>query len=297
MTTQIQVDSAARFPSVAEQALPPRRSILRLARVVGWAGSLLLTLMLVFAFFPDSVAPYDATERVGLPLQRPSSENILGTNDLGQDLFSELIAGTRASLFTGLIVSIIAVSVGTVAGLISGYLGGWMDSVLMRLTDLILVLPFLPLVILISVYLGPSQRNIILVLAIFFWAGPARLIRARVLSTRADTYIEAARALGANPLQIMVGHLWSSVRPLALVQIVLIASASILAESSLSFLGLGDPSGKSWGTMLYFARASGAFLSDAWKWWVLPTGLMITLAVLSLGLISYSLEQRMVRSA
>ena len=297
MTTQIQVDSAARFPSLPEQPLPPRRSILRLARVVGWAGSLLLTLMLVFAFFPDTVAPYDATERVGLPLQRPSRENILGTNDLGQDLLSELIAGTRASLFTGLIVSVIAVLIGTVAGLISGYLGGWLDSVLMRLTDLILVLPFLPLVILISVYLGPSQRNIILVLAIFFWAGPARLIRARVLSTRADTYIEAARALGANPLQIMLGHLWSSVRPLALVQIVLVASASILAESSLSFLGLGDPSGKSWGTMLYFARASGAFLSDAWKWWVLPTGLMITLTVLSLGLISYSLEQRMVRSA
>jgi ABC-type dipeptide/oligopeptide/nickel transport system permease subunit len=252
--------------------------------------------MLVLAFFPNFVAPYDATERVALPLQKPGDENILGTNDLGQDLFSELIAGTRASLFTGLIVAVISVAFGTVVGLVSGYLGGWIDSLLMRLTDLILVLPFLPLVILISVYLGPSQRNIILVLGIFFWAAPARLIRARVLSTRSDTYIEAARALGASPLQIMVGHLWSSVRPLALVQVVLIASASILAESSLSFLGLGDPSGKSWGTMLYFARASGAFLSEAWKWWVLPTGLMITLTVLSLGLISYSLEQRLVRS-
>ena len=94
----------------------------------------------------------------------------------------------------------------------------------------------------------------------------------------------------------MASHLWSGVRPLALVQIVLIASASILAESSLSFLGLGNPSGKSWGTMLYFARASGAFLSDAWKWWVLPTGLMITITVLSLGMIGYSLEQRIANS-
>jgi peptide/nickel transport system permease protein len=297
MTTQTQVDSTQRLLPLSQHPLPPKRSSLRLARVVGWAGSFVLTLMLIFAFFPNSIAPYDATERVALPLQKPGEENILGTNDLGQDLFSELIAGTRASLFTGLIVSIIAVSIGTIAGLASGYMGGWLDSLLMRITDLILVLPFLPLVILIGVYLGPSQRNIILVLAIFFWAGPARLIRARVLSTRADTYIEAARALGANPLQIMTGHLWSSVRPLALVQVVLVASASILAESSLSFLGLGDPSGKSWGTMLYFARASGAFLSDAWKWWVLPTGLMITLTVLSLGLIGYSLEQRMVSSA
>jgi peptide/nickel transport system ATP-binding protein/peptide/nickel transport system permease protein len=268
----------------------------RLAAVAGWIGIFILAIMLILAIFPTYVAPYDSTERVALPLQRPGQENILGTNDLGQDLFSELIAGTRASLFTGIIVSFIAVFIGTMVGITSGYLGGWVDSLLMRLTDLILVLPFLPLVILISVYLGPSQRNIIMVLSIFFWAGPARLIRARVLSTRSDTYIEAARALGASPLRIMAGHLLSAVRALALVQIVLVASASILAESSLSFLGLGDPSGKSWGTMLYFARASGAFLSEAWKWWVLPTGLMITLTVLSLGLIGYSLEQRMVSS-
>jgi ABC-type dipeptide/oligopeptide/nickel transport system permease subunit len=296
MTSQVQLDSTARFLPLHKRPLPPKRTTLRLARVVGWGGGFVLILMLFFAFFPNVIAPYDSTERVALPLQNPNGENILGTNDLGQDLFSELIAGTRASLFTGIIVAVLAVSIGTVVGLVSGYLGDWTDSLLMRLTDLILVLPFLPLVILISVYLGPSQRNIIIVLAIFFWAGPARLIRARVLSTRSDTYIEAARALGANSLQIMIGHLWSSVRPLALVQVVLIASASILAESSLSFLGLGDPSGKSWGTMLYFARASGAFLSDAWKWWVLPTGLMITLTVLSLGLIGYSLEQRLVRS-
>lgn len=296
MNMQIELGSTPRFLPLPQPSRSPKRTTLRLARVVGWVGSFVLALLLVLAFFPNAVAPYDSTERVALPLQEPNAENILGTNDLGQDLFSELIAGTRASLFTGLIVAVIAVSIGTVVGLTSGYLGGWIDSLLMRLTDLILVLPFLPLVILISVYLGPSQRNIILVLAIFFWAAPARLIRASVLSTRSETYMEAARALGANLLQIMVRHLWSSVKPLVLVQVVLVASASILAESSLSFLGLGDPSGKSWGTMLYFARASGAFLSEAWKWWVLPTGLMITLTVLSLGLIGYSLEQRMVGS-
>ena len=296
MTVQSQADVTPRLLSPIHRTWPTQRTNWRLTRVAGWIGMLVLTLMLTFAIFPSAVAPYDATERVALPLQRPSAENLLGTNDIGQDLYSELIEGTRASLFTGLIVSSIAVFFGTIIGLASGYLGSWVDSLLMRLTDLILVLPFLPLVILISVYLGPSQRNVILVLAIFFWAGPARLIRARVLSLRADTYIEAARALGANPLQIIAGHLWSGVRPLALVQVILVASASILAESSLSFLGLGDPSGKSWGTMLYFARASGAFLSDAWRWWVLPTGLMITLTVLSLGLVGYSLEQRISNS-
>ncbi len=264
----------------------------RLIRTTGLIGIFGLTLLLALAMFPSFFAPFDATERVALPLQKPNNENILGTNDIGQDLFSELIAGTRASLFTGLTVAFIAIVIGTIVGVMSGYLGGWPDSILMRFTDLILVLPFLPLVILIAVYLGPSQRNVILVLAVFFWAGPARLIRSQVLSMKSEPYIEAARALGANPLRIMIRHLWSGVKPLVLAQIVLVASASILAESSLSFLGLGDPSAKSWGSMLYFARASGAFLGDAWKWWVLPTGLMITLTVLSLGLISYGLEQR-----
>ena len=275
------------------RVLSPRH----LSQLSGWIGGIVLTLLLILAIVPKAIAPYDPTKLVAAPLQRPSAQNILGTNDIGQDLLSELIAGTRASLFTGLIVSFISVFTGVVVGLVSGYLGGWVDSLLMRFTDLILVLPFLPLVILISVYVGSSQRNVILVLSIFFWAGPARLIRARVLSLRTETYIEAARALGANPLQIMTRHLWSGVRPMATVQIVLVASASILAESSLSFLGLGDPSAKSWGSMLYFARASGAFLGDAWKWWVLPAGFMITLTVLSLGLIGYSLEYRTVKPA
>jgi peptide/nickel transport system permease protein len=276
------------------ERLPHIRLTRRLARLAGWAGGVVLAGLLLLAIFPQTFAPYDPTKLVGLPLQKPSREFLLGTNDIGQDLFSELIVGTRVSLFTGLIVSVITVSIGVWIGLVSGYLGGWIDSLLMRVTDLILVLPFLPLVILLSVYLGPSQRNVILVLSIFFWAGPARLIRARVLSIRSDTYIEASRALGANPVQIMLRHFWPGVRSLALVQVVIVASASILAESSLSFLGLGDPSGKSWGTMLYFARASGAFLNNAWKWWVLPTGLMITLTVLSLALIGYSLENRIV---
>lgn len=277
--------------------MPPRSlSPRQLSRLSGWIGAGVLAVLLFLAVLPKVVAPYDPTQLVARPLQRPSVKYILGTNDIGQDLFSELIAGTRASLSTGLIVALISVFTGALVGLLSGYLGGWVDSLLMRLTDLILVLPFLPLVILISVYIGASQQNVIVVLCLFFWAGPARLIRARVLTLRTETYIEAARALGASPLQIMLGHLWSGIQPLAIVQVILVASASILAESSLSFLGLGDPSAKSWGSMLYFARASGAFLSDAWQWWVLPAGLMITLTVLSLGLIGYSLEYRITNS-
>ncbi len=269
----------------------------KLARRANWVGSSILAALLLLAIFPNIFAPYDPAERVARPLLKPSAEYLLGTNDVGQDLFSELIAGTRASLFVGLTVSLVTVFFGTWVGMLSGLLGGWIDALLMRLTDLILVLPFLPLVILLSVYLGPSQQNVIFVLSIFFWAIPARLIRSRVLVIHSESYFEAARALGSNTFQLIIRHCWPGVKPLTLTQIVLVASASILAESSLSFLGLGDPSGKSWGTMLYFARASGAFLGDAWKWWVVPAGLMISLTVLSLALIGYSLEQRVANSA
>ena len=262
----------------------------RLSRGAGFAGAAILLLLVFLAVEPQTVAPYDPTEIVGRPLQPPGGEFLLGTNDIGQDLLSELIWGTRNSLFIGLTVAFIAVSVGTVVGLIAGFSSGSLSRLLLRLIDLTLVLPFLPLVILLGAYLGPSQRNLILILSLVSWAAPARLIRAGVLSIKHEAYLEATRALGGSWLQQLVGHVVPGVRSIVLIQFVLVASASILAEASLSFLGLGNVSAKSWGAMLYFARASGAFLGDSWRWWVLPAGLMITLAILSLVLISYALE-------
>ncbi|MEW5986612.1 MAG: ABC transporter permease [Chloroflexota bacterium] len=261
--------------------------------LVGALGFALLVGLVIMAVFPQHIAPYDPTERVARPLQRPSPEFVLGSNDIGQDILSELIWGTRISLGIGLTVAVLAVTIGVVVGLISGYSDGLVSRLLMRLVDLTLVLPFLPLVILLSAYLGPNQRNVVLILTLVSWAGPARLIRSRVLAMLTEPFIEAARALGCTPWRIIIVHLWPGVRTIALAQALLVASTSILAEASLSFLGLADPSAKSWGTMLFFARTSGAFLGDSWRWWVLPTGLMITLAVLSLVLIGYSLERRL----
>lgn len=269
-----------------------RRLPRHLVNYAGVMGLLILTGLILMALFPRVVAPHDPRELVGRPLERPNAQFVLGTNDIGQDLMSELIWGTRVSLSTGLIVAILAIAVGTVVGLVSGYTSGIFSTLLMRLVDLTLVMPFLPLVILLSAYLGPSQRNVIIVLTVVSWAAPARLIRSRALSLMNETYIEAARAVGCSGLRIIRRHIWPGVRPIAMVQLLLVASSSILAEASLSFLGLGDPATKSWGTSLYFARASGVFLGDAWRWWVLPTGLLITLTVLSLALIAYALEQR-----
>ena len=122
---------------------------------------------------------------------------------------------------------------------------------------------------------------------------PARLIRSRVLTLTGIPYVEAARALGSSDYRIIRRHIWPAVRTIAVVQVMMLAASAILAESSLSFLGLGDPATKSWGTMLYFAQASGVFLSDGWRWWVVPVGLMITFTVLSLALLGYWLERRL----
>jgi ABC-type dipeptide/oligopeptide/nickel transport system permease subunit len=265
----------------------------RLYGVVGLIGAVLLGALLLLALFPQAIAPYDPRELAGRPFLPPGEQFLLGTNDIGQDLLSELIWGTRTSLTTGLVVSLLAVSIGSAVGLASGYFSNVFSAVLLRLIDLTLVLPFLPLVILLSAYLGPGQRNVVLILALVSWAGPARLVRSRVLTMLNRPYIEAARALGSEDWRILFTHVWPGVRTLALVQFVLVAGAAILAEASLSFLGLGDPSTKSWGTMLYFAQASGVFLGDAWRWWVLPAGLMITLSVLSLVLLAYAIEQRL----
>jgi ABC-type dipeptide/oligopeptide/nickel transport system permease subunit len=259
----------------------------------GLAGLAILAGLFLLAAFPQLFSPYDPKELVGRPFSKPSAEFTLGTNDIGQDLLSELIWGTRISLTTGLSVAFLAVTIGTTVGLVSGYTSGMLSAALMRLADLTLVLPFLPLIILLSAYLGPGQRNVIALLTLVSWAGTARLVRARVLALMNEPYIEAVRALGGHPMRVVAVHIWPGVRAIALVQLILVASASILAEASLSFLGLGNPSAKSWGAMLYFARASGAFLGESWRWWVLPAGAMITLAVLSLVFLGYALEQKL----
>ena len=287
-----QAVGAAAGISEARETPKPRLSG-GLYRVVGIIGVVILLTLLLLSLFPGTFSPYDPSETVARPFLPPGDGHLLGTNDIGQDLFSELIWGTRASLMTAIVVSLFAVTIGSLVGLFAGYYDNLGYTALIRLVDLTLDLPVLPLVILLAAYLGPSQSNIIIILVLVSWAAPARLIRSRVLETVNQPYVEAAEVAGSSDKRIIFKHVWPSARVIALVQVVMVAAAALLAEASLSFLGLGDPSTKSWGTMLYFAQATGVFLSDAWLWWVLPAGIMITLTVLSLVLIGYALERRL----
>jgi peptide/nickel transport system permease protein len=257
---------------------------------VGWVGLLLLAALTAMALFAPALSPHNPEETVADPFQPPSPGHPLGTNDVGQDILSELIYGARISLAIGFLAAGIAVTIGTAVGVASGFLGGWADVVLMRAVDLVLVIPFLPLMILLAAYLGPSYWSIIIVIGILVWARPARIIRSQVLSIRSLDYIGAALALGSRPARVMVRHVLPAVLPLALAQFVLAASNAILIEAALSFLGLGDPTAKSWGTVLYYAQARNAFLSGAWVWWVLPPGLLITAATMGFAFTGFALE-------
>lgn len=260
---------------------------------LGLIGFLLIVFFIYVAVFAPLIAPYDPFERVGQPFLSPSSQHYLGTNDVGQDIFSELIYGTRISLFMGLVSALVSIFVGSVVGICAGYCGGVVDAVLMRLVDVCLTIPMLPLMIVLAAFLGSSYWNIILVIGILSWASPARVVRSQVLTVKNRGYIQAVKCLGGKPPYIMIKHVLPQTFSIIVSQFILLSSRAILLETSLSFLGLGDVTQKSWGIILYYAQAKSAFLTDRWLWWILPPGLCITLLVIAFTYVGNALEDIM----
>jgi peptide/nickel transport system permease protein len=213
----------------------------------------------------------------------------MGTDDLGRSVLTLTIWGTRISMIVGLVSTAITIFIGVTIGLIAGYYGAWRETVLMRLTDWFLVIPFLPLAIVLATLLGPSFSTVIFVIAITSWPQAARVIRAQVLSLKTRPYVERARALGASDWHLVTRHVLPNVGPLIFANTVLTVAVAILYESTLSFLGLGDPLHTSWGTILENAFGAGAPFAGNW-WWVVPPGLAIVLVVLSFTMIGYALD-------
>lgn len=287
--------ASSSLPALVVRASSPLRGAKFILGVLlsNWSGRIGLTLLLalvMLALLGPWIAPYDPSERSGTPFSAPSAAHWLGTNDIGQDILSELIVGTRVSLLIGFTAAAVAILIGTVVGVTAGFLGGRVDALLMRLVDVVLVLPFIPLMIVLAAFLGASAGNLILAIALLIWARPARVIRSSALGIRNLTFVEGARALGASNPHILWRHVLPGVLPIAVSQFILAASGSILIEASLSFLGLGDPIRKSWGTVLYYAQIRGAFLNGSWPWWVVPPGLLISSAVLGFALTGRAIE-------
>ena len=199
---------------------------------------------------------------------------------MGRDIFSQLILGVRPSLFVGVTAALAVTSVGTAVGLVAGYFGGVIDQVLMRLSDIVLGLPFLPFVIVLASLLGPSMQNIVLAVAILLWPNAARVVRAQVLTLMQRGFIDAARVTGAGHGRIILVHVMPNILPLSFLYASIAVGWAILTQASVSFLGFGDSDVISWGYMLQDAYASQALSSGQYIWFV-PPGVCIVLVVLA----------------
>jgi peptide/nickel transport system permease protein len=224
----------------------------------------ILGLFVFLAVFGALIAPDDPRASSTAVLEGPSAEHVLGTTELGSDVFSQVLAGARVSMVVGLAAAFISSVLGSAVGLIGGYFGGWTDRVFDSFENWFLVIPQLPLMVVLARLLDPSLTVLIAVIGLTSWAGTGRIVRSQVLTLKERAFVERSRALGASD--------WHIIR-------------------ALSFLGLGDPTALSWGTMLEHGFAAGAPSAGAW-WYVVPPGLCITVLVFAIGLIGYALEQQ-----
>jgi peptide/nickel transport system permease protein len=259
---------------------------------LGLIGLSIILMFLVIALAAPLIAPYEPTHRGTLTdiYNPPSSKHWLGTDDVGQDVFSQVIFGTQVSLLVGIVATFISSLIGTLIGLFAGYSRGILGELLMRFTDFFFVIPWLPLAILLVALIGPNIWVIILVIGLIGWAGTARLVRSEVLSIRERLFIERAKAVGCSTPRILFVHIVPNVMPIVMANTILTIALSILSEATLSFLGLGDANKTSWGTMLRFAYERSATSLGAY-WYYLPPGIAIILLVLGFTFIGNALDE------
>jgi peptide/nickel transport system permease protein len=235
---------------------------------------------------------YPPQKITGDSLEPPGPGHILGTDELGMDIWSQICYGARISLTIGLAVAFAAGFGGGAIGILAGYIGGHVDQALMRVIDVTMALPSFPLLIVISAFLGPNILNVIIVLVLFSWAKPARIARSQTLSLKKSNYIIAARNYGAKPFYLLWRHIFPEVMPVLFVLVIGIASHAIIAETGLAFLGLGDPTSKSWGMMLNHATGfRSIYFTPYWQWWLLPPLFMLIFLLLCLAFISRDMER------
>jgi peptide/nickel transport system permease protein len=224
------------------------------------------------------------------PLQAPDQEHRLGTDDLGRPVSTLLIYGARISLLVGFAATVVTMVIGSAMGIAAGYFGGRVDSMLNAVTNWFLVIPWIALAIVMAAVLGPSLFNIILVIGVTSWASTARLVRAQTLSIKNRSYVERARALGAGRWPMIRGHVLPNVFPVIFANTILTVASAILAETTLSLLGLGDPRSVSWGTIIGESFDAGALTIGAW-WWIMPPGLCVVAVVLAFTMCGYALDE------
>jgi peptide/nickel transport system permease protein len=255
------------------------------------AGLAILVFFGLVALLAPVIAPYSPNDINFTPMLPVSAEHLLGTTPQGNDVFSQLVYGARASLYVGLLTAAIITLLQLVMGVFSGYAGGWIDGVLSTITNIFVVIPGLVLLIIIAAYLPQrGLTTIIAILAITGWGWGARVLRAQAISLRDRAFVEAARMGGEGRWRVVLGHIVPNMFGILVANFFGAALYAVLAEAGLEFLGLGNINSVTWGTMLYWAENGSAFLMGQWLYLLLP-GLCILLLGTAFGLLNFAVDQ------
>ena len=256
---------------------------------IGVAGLVLILFLFTTAILAPVIAPHDPWDYSASSFQQPSKEHLLGTNDIGYDIFSELLWSLRTSILFGIAVAAITCTLGLVLGVSAALIGGMYDMLVMRLADALLAIPTIMILILIAAYFKPSTTVLIIALSLVLWQTIARGVRAQTLSLKTKLYVKAAKNTGAPTSYIMYKHIMPELFPLYAMGFVTKARIAVFMEAGLSFLGIFDPTTKSLGIMMSYAMRY--LYLDVWWNWLLPPVIALSLLIVSLGLISYAIEE------
>lgn len=248
--------------------------------VTGLTIIMTMSLAAIFAPFLTNYSPN--TIDLGSRLLPPSSDHLLGTDKLGRDVLSRLLFGARISILIGLVGALGGAVIGTILGCLGGYFGGWFDKMMLRISEVFMTFPQIILILILVVFLGQSLFNLILIFAITGWEGYYRLVRSRFFSLREESYVEACRAFGIGEVSIIFRHILPNTLSPVIISVTLVTAGLILAESGLSFLGLGVPSGiPTWGNIINASKSVDIIQNNPWIW--IPPGMAISLFVLGVN--------------
>ena len=245
--------------------------------------------MIVLAVLAPVLTGYDPAAYSGSILSPPSWQHLLGTNDVGHDVWSRLIYGARTSLLVGAGAAVLSTFISILIGCIAALFGGLYDRIVMRTVDALLVIPPVLIIILVAAYLRPNILLLIILLGCLLWPGGARVVRAQTLSLQERLHVNAARTFGAGWMHLLLRHIIPDLGPIIIAMAIQDARRAVFMEAGLSFLGVADPGLISWGKMIH--SALGFTYLNAWKWWLIPPGLALAITITALTFTGYSLEK------
>ncbi len=260
-------------------------------QLIFWVSIAVLVIYIAIALAAPLIAPFGPTAITGTPLEPPGDEHLFGTNDVGQDIFAQLVFGARVTLLFGFCAALLSVLISTSVGIVIGYYGGLVDEIVSRAIDIFMPIPMFPLLIVLTTFFSPGILQISILMGVLGSIYGIRIIRSQVLSVSQTCFVEGARAIGASDIHIMSRHILPNVMPLVMVKFVSQSQHLLVMGVGLSFIGLWDTTTVDWGTMIQNAYSSGGMALGLW-WWILPPGIAVIGISLALAMIGYSIEEK-----